>query len=126
MRPMARILVIDDDDLLRSMLVSVLRHAGHDVRETDNGSNALRLVQADPVDLVITDIVMPDTDGIETIMQLRRALPELPIIAMSGGATHSKLYLKVAEKLGARRILGKPFMPADALRLADEVLQGRS
>ena len=119
---MATILLIDDDDLLRGALIESLVKAGHKVIEASDGLQGCELARSLSVDLVITDVVMPVQEGVETIMTLRRERPRLPIIAMSGGVTHSKLYLEIAGKIGAKRVLPKPFLPRALLALIDEVL----
>lgn len=119
---MARLLIIDDDDLLREVLATALVQAGHIVLQARNGRQGAELFRVEPADLVITDLIMPDREGLETIIALHRELPALPIIAMSGGTAHSKLYLDTATKLGARRTLAKPFAPAALLRAIDELL----
>ena len=119
---MARILLIDDDDLLREILAKALTQAGHVVIEAREGREGVELFRAAPVDLVLTDIIMPDREGLETIIALRRELPRLPIIAMSGGNNNSPFYLKLAAQLGAQRRLAKPFTPALLLRTIENVL----
>ena len=119
---MATILLIDDDDMLRAALIQSLVHAGHKVIEASDGLQGCELARSLSVDLVITDLVMPVQEGVETIMTLQRERPRLPIIAMSGGVTHSKLYLEIAGKIGAKRMLPKPFLPRALLALIDQVL----
>jgi DNA-binding response OmpR family regulator len=119
---MARILVIDDDELLRGVLAKALVYAGHEVIQAADGQQGVELFHATGVDLVITDLVMPVQEGVETITRLRRAKPKLPIIAISGGVANSKLYLEIASKIGAKRILQKPFTPTELLLVVDEVL----
>jgi CheY-like chemotaxis protein len=120
---MASILLVDDDELLRGVLAKALALGGHAVIQASDGKAAMRLAATQAIDLVITDIVMPVQEGLETIMALRRDRPALPIIAMSGGATNSRLYLQIAAKVGARRMLSKPFSPGQLLDLVDEVLK---
>ncbi len=109
-RSVARILIIDDDDELRSMLRQMLEQAGHEVTEAVNGAQGIQLYQQDRPDLIITDIIMPEKEGVETIIALRRADPDLPIIAISGGGRLDATdFLTMARKLGARRTLSKPF-----------------
>jgi DNA-binding NtrC family response regulator len=105
---MAHILVIDDDAAVRSLTSDALRRVGHHVSEAGDGKEGLSKFRTDGADLVITDLVMPTNEGIETIMELRRDFPEAKIIAMSG-ALHSKDYLQLAGRLGALRTLDKPF-----------------
>lgn len=107
---MANILVIDDDDIFRDVLVGALQHAGHTVRQATNGVEGLKMFHEQPADLVMTDIVMPEKEGLDTIRDLRREFPQARIIAMSGGLAHDpKLYLHMAEKFGASAVLAKPF-----------------
>ena len=120
---MARILIIEDDQLLRDVLAQSLEIAGHVVTRASNGQEGLDLFRASPTDLVLTDLVMPVQEGIETIMQLRRVRPNLPIIAMSGGVPNSKLYLNIAGGVGAQRVLAKPFTPQKLLEVVSEVLE---
>lgn len=107
-----RILLVDDDDMLREMLQHALTQLGYAAITASNGREALELVEATAPDLVLTDLVMPEREGIETIMELRRRYPHLQIIAMSGGGQRSAVapaFLKLAKKLGAARTLSKPF-----------------
>ena len=122
---MASILIIEDEDLLREVLVQALTLAGHVVYQASDGRQGCDLFLAASPDLVLTDIIMPGQEGIETIVKLRHQRPNVAIIAMSGGATHSKFYLNIAAKLGAHRVLAKPFSPTDLTQLIDEVLAGK-
>jgi DNA-binding response OmpR family regulator len=119
---MARILLIDDDDPLRSVIAQNLVIAGHTVIEAADGRQGVELFHVTPVDLVLTDLVMPGKEGVETIMELHAENPDLPIIAMSGGMPRSSMYLEIAAKLGARRALAKPFTPQELLKVISEVL----
>lgn len=119
---MARILIIDDDDLLRGVLAKALTHAGHEVIQAADGQQGLDLFFATTVDLVITDLIMPVQEGVETILQLRQQNATIPIIAISGGVPNSKVYLEIAEKIGAKRILPKPFTPQELIKVISEVL----
>jgi CheY-like chemotaxis protein len=110
------ILLIEDDELLRSVLSAVLKQVGYGVAEAENGKKGLELACSLQPNLVITDLVMPEKEGIETIRELRHTRPEVPIIAMSGASAASQ-YLELASKLGARRTLLKPFK-AEVLLLA--------
>ena len=112
---MARILVVDDVELERFVIRVYLESAGHQVAEAGNGVEAIAAQDADPFDLVITDIVMPEKEGVETIIELKRAYPALKIIAISsGGAGRNADYLKLAEEFGADKIIPKP-IPKDVL-----------
>lgn len=119
---MARILVIEDDELLRKVLVKTLTQAGHSVVQAADGAQGLDMFQANPIDLVITDLIMPVREGVETIMALKRKIPELPVIAMSGGVSNAQLYLDIASKVGADKILPKPFTSDQLLGAIAEVL----
>jgi DNA-binding response OmpR family regulator len=120
----ARILIIDDEDQARRMLHQVLERAGYEVVEACNGSEGLRCFRAHPTDLIITDILMPEKEGLETIMDLRREFPQAKIIAMSGGGRTGNLsFLEVARRLGAQRTLQKPFELQEMLAAVRELLQ---
>lgn len=120
---MANILVIDDDDIFRDVLVSALRQANHTVREAENGNEGLRLFHEQPAELVLTDIVMPEKEGLDTIRDLRRDFPTARIIAMSGGLAHDPhLYLHMAEKFGANAVLAKPFQLNELYQTVDTAL----
>jgi CheY-like chemotaxis protein len=120
---LAIILVVDDDDAFRSMLRRTLQRAGYDVVEATDGKAALEALSGAMVDLVITDIVMPNMEGIETIRALRRSYPQLKIIAMSGGGRlKPEGYLDVAKLFGAFRVLRKPFESEELLASVEEAL----
>jgi DNA-binding response OmpR family regulator len=116
---MADILVIDDDPSMRNLVSRILTAEGHAVRQAQNGVAGLAEFRRMYPALVITDMVMPDAEGIETIRELRREAPTLPIIAMSGSGA---LYLKSAARLGATATIEKPFRPADFRSLVDSLL----
>ena len=124
---MARILIIDDEPNLRSMLRRMLYQAGHQVSEAGNGAEGIELYEQDRPDLIITDILMPKKEGIETIIALHRADPDLPIIAISGGGRSGGMdFLCVAEKLGACHTLSKPFRGDQLLSAVSESLSANS
>jgi len=113
---MTRILLIDDDALARDMLRQMLERAGYDVVEAASGRDGLQQYQATAIDLIITDILMPDQDGLETIQELRRLAPEAKIIAITGGGQSGLLdLLPVAAKLGAQWTLRKPLQRLELL-----------
>lgn len=115
---MARILLVDDDDALRKALRLTLLKLGHEVLEAHNGNEALHLYAAEPPDLVMTDIIMPEKEGLETILELKRLHPPVKIIAMSGGGRANAIdYLKIARQMGVSKTLNKPFS-ADAMAAA--------
>ena len=107
---MARILLIDDDELLRRTVVRMLAAGSHTVFQADNGKTGAEILKTKKVDVVVTDVFMPEREGLETISLLRRADPALKIIAISGGWTRSGVdYLDMAKQLGAQATLTKPF-----------------
>jgi CheY-like chemotaxis protein len=118
-----RILVIDDDALVRSALRRMLEGEGFAVLEARHGGEGLAIVASEPVDLVITDILMPEIEGIETILELRRNHPALPVIATSGGdRTGNNEFLDMASKFVANRVLPKPFRSKELLTMIQEIL----
>ena len=121
---MAHILVIDDDDQIRMVLRQVLEAAHHVVTELADGTGAVEQWRQQRPDLVITDIIMPEQEGLGTIVALRKVAPQLKIIAMSGGGRYiDTSILAVAQRLGADRTLTKPFDRADLLQLIQELLE---
>nr|WP_320009817.1 response regulator [uncultured Desulfobulbus sp.] len=105
-----RILVIDDDDQMRVLLRQVMEWAGYEVMEAEDGREGMQLQRSDPADLVITDLIMPEQEGLETIGQLRREFPETKVIAISGGGRIGpEAYLPAAQELGADKVFSKPF-----------------
>jgi CheY-like chemotaxis protein len=116
-------MVVDDEDSLRRLLRRALETAGHEVVEAADGRQALRLHRSHPAELVVTDILMPEQDGIEVIMALRREAPALKIIAMSGGGRfHQSEPLDLAGPLGAVVVLRKPFGPDALVAAVDRAL----
>ncbi len=121
---MGKILLVDDEEQLRSMLRIVLEDAGHEVVAAGNGKEAFEIFQSRPVDLMVTDLIMPGQEGIETIIQFRQRYPKVKIIAMSGGGrTGAQNYLDLARKLGANLTLSKPFSNSDFLTGVNGVLE---
>ena len=116
--------MIDDDDAMRSTIRRILERDGHQVSEAENGAAGLKVFRAEGADVVLTDLIMPDKEGIETILDLREAAPELRILAMSGGDGLETGRLGDAEALGADASLQKPFT-VDELRRAVRALLER-
>jgi len=107
---MPQILLIDDDESLRKTLRITLQRLGHVVAEARDGDEAIRLHEKTAFDVVLTDLIMPNKEGIETIITLRRQRPDVKIIAMSGGGRlNAKDILAVAKAMGAHQVLAKPF-----------------
>lgn len=123
MQATINILVIDDDEDLRDSLQIVLEREGYRVFAASDGAAGVEIYRAEQTDLVITDIIMPIKEGLETITELHREFPDVKIIAMSGGGRVGvKNYLDWAEGLGAHRVLAKPFSRSEILNSVKEVL----
>ncbi|MBF0162372.1 MAG: response regulator [Magnetococcales bacterium] len=121
---MARILVVDDDIAIRAFLREVLEADGHQVDEAGDGKQGVLCYQKQPSDLVITDILMPEKDGVELIMELQESFPEIKIIAMSGGGRglDAQFSLRIARDFGAIQQLEKPFTRKRVLETVYRVL----
>jgi CheY-like chemotaxis protein len=122
---MAKIFVIDDDSAMRRATCRALEAAGHAVGAYENGRGAIHDIQNPPPDLLVTDIFMPEMEGLETIREARARQPEMPIIAMSGFSFDERDYLGIAEKFGAVASLRKPFRPAELIELVNRLLAAR-
>lgn len=118
-----RILVIDDEESVRFVVKEMLEFEGYEVTTAPNGKVGLQLFRKDPTDLIITDIFMPEMEGLETIRELHRDFPQLKIIAMSGGGESGMLsFLSFAKRFGALRTLRKPFSREELLETVQELL----
>ena len=115
-----RILVVEDEETVRFLISSALEKVGHTVAEAENGVEAERLLKAQTFDLVITDLIMPERDGLETIRYLRAHHPEVKIIAVSTPST--LMLLECARLLGAHGTLAKPFTLMDLEQAVDRVM----
>lgn len=121
---MSRILVIDDDKLVRNSLRQVLEKAGYEVVVAPNGKVGVDIFRKEPTDLVITDILMPEKEGLETISELSRVAPKPKILAISGGGpTGPDEYLRVAKRYGAHQIMEKPMESAELLSMVKQLLE---
>jgi DNA-binding response OmpR family regulator len=119
----SQILVIEDDFAVRELILQTLSKAGYDVLAAEDGIQGMNLFRERNPDLVITDIVMPQKEGLQTIIELRQEAPGVKVIAMSGGGRYANVdYLKLARKFGARRTVTKPFMRDEMLTAVREVL----
>ena len=119
---MAHILIIDDDERIRTLLSRTLENGGHTVAVAHDGKEALRLFD-DSVELVVSDVLMPNMGGLETIHQLRKRSSSIPIISMSAGAQiRPNEYLRVAGAIGANRTIAKPFWDWELLEIISELL----
>lgn len=119
-----QILVIEDDDSLRHLLVRALTEEGYQVADARDGVQGMKRRHNRPSDLIITDIFMPQKDGLELIMELRRRPPHVPLIAISGGGQFGDLQiLDAARKLGAIYTIEKPFHLPDLIALVNRLLR---
>lgn len=120
---MVRVLLVDDDDLSRGAVHRMLERAGYSVHSTGQGNQAISRYKTDPSDLVITDLIMPETDGLEIIQELRRIDPAVRILAISGGGrVDAEEYLSVARKFGAIEVLPKPFTGQELKQAVERAL----
>lgn len=120
---MARILVIDDDDTVRLSVRLALEDADHRVEEAADGLEGMNLFRNHPADLVITDIFMPEKEGLETIDEIKQVAPQTKIIAISGGGRMDpEDYLEIAMRVGADYSLLKPFDIQVLVNAVDDLL----
>jgi len=118
-----RILVIDDDPQLRTLLSRYFGRRGYDVLEAADGSAGLAAFREQGADVIITDLIMPGKEGMETIMELRQEYPDAKIIAISGGGRVApEGYLQLAKGIGATRVFSKPFELEQLKAAVDELL----
>ena len=129
---MGSILIIDDEEDIRDALQMVLESVGHDVKVASNGNEAVELQRGEPADLIITDVIMPGKDGVETIKEIRQEFPGIRIIAISGGggvqsteyvpeAITTTAYLAAAKEAGADMVFTKPFERKELIRAVDDL-----
>ncbi|MGV3754593.1 MAG: response regulator [Verrucomicrobiota bacterium] len=124
---MANVVLVEDVEALRQNLTILLTRNGHVVRAAANGHEALRLVAEKTPDLLVTDLFMPEKDGIEIIQEIRRLHPQLRIIAMSGGIRGDQdVFLTMAQRLGVNATISKPFSIQDFQATVDKVLGSSS
>lgn len=120
---MARVLIIDDEEMVRETMRQMLEEAGHTVAEAKNGNEGIFKLGNFPADLIITDLLMPQKEGLETISEIRASHPDSKIIAISGGGRIKGVnYLETAKKLGAQEILNKPFSDEELKIAVNNVL----
>jgi len=121
------VLVLEDNEAYRTLMCDVLTQSGFDVHSAPDGRRVSTFLREHRVDLIITDLSMPERDGLETLTELRYSHPRLPVIAISGDVPLNRdLYLKLAEKLGAARVLAKPFKMDQLIACAREALAASS
>lgn len=121
---MAKIMIVDDEDPVRAMLKEMLNMLDHEISEATNGREAIEKYCNQPVDLIITDLVMPDKSGIDLIMELKEEFPDVRVLAISGGGgiTGRFDYLPIAQLLGADFILKKPFQMKELCNKVESLL----
>lgn len=123
---MTRVLLVDDDEAVLRLQEAILKDAGFAVKYLTDGSKAKRLAVQGGYDVVVTDIYMPDTDGLEIIMELRRNAPNVGLVAVSGGDRYgSSSALSTAEVMGAV-VLGKPFTPNQFVTAVNEAISAKA
>jgi len=131
---MTRVMIIDDEEDIRIVLKEVFTRAGFDVVVASDGNEGLNMLREEPADLVITDIIMPGSDGVETAYDIRMEFPKTKIIVMSGGgnlgpvdyepsAISTTAYLASAESVGADLTITKPFDREELIRAARELIE---
>ena len=121
---MKMILIIDDEENICTLLGKMFKREGFDVLTAGDGKKGIMLFKENRVDLVITDIIMPEKEGLETILELKKLSPETPIIAMSGGGRLDSVdYLKIAKQMGAKYTFNKPFEKDNLLLAVHEALK---
>ncbi len=120
---MTRILVIEDNVAYNKMLKMILEEKGYEVSTAFNGNEGLSLFKENKFDLIVTDIYMPEKEGMETIKEIRSIDPNIKIIAMSGGGKYKEfIYLQFTKDLGADRIFKKPFDNRELLQAISELV----
>ncbi|GMR07723.1 MAG: response regulator [Gammaproteobacteria bacterium] len=119
---MAKILVVDDDDAVRVLIRDSLELDGHDIDEASTGKGLMETFDIHNIDLIVTDLVMPDKSGIDVIMEIKKAHPDIHIVAISGGGgiTGRFDYLPIAKLIGAQFILRKPFQMKELRDIVNE------
>lgn len=114
-----KILIIDDEELMRLMLIELFKSKGYEAQGASNGSEGIEILAKEHFDLILTDLVMPEKEGVETIKEIRKLYPSIKIIAMSGGGRLNGVdYLELASALGADKTFHKPF---DRVELLSEI-----
>jgi DNA-binding response OmpR family regulator len=122
---MTKILVIDDDTIVRNTIIQILEDESYEVLSAEDGIRGMALFRSEQPDLVITDIIMPEQEGIQTITEMRKTKPDAKIIAMSGGGRIGNTdFLKIALVLGAMNVIPKPFDPDELLMIVSACLAG--
>lgn len=123
---MKRILFVDDDRQFRAAQEEVLQGAGYEAVSVSNGKEAMSMLEVADFDLLITDIIMPEMEGIELIREVNKTRPELKVIAISGGGrANPDDYLKIAQRLGVNEVLAKPYSREELLSAVRNTLASK-
>jgi DNA-binding NtrC family response regulator len=121
---MKQILIIDDEPQMRSMLKKMFEREGFDVTTASDGEKGIKTFKKNPADLIITDLIMPEKEGIELIMEFKKDYPDVPILAMSGGGRNSPdTYLNISKRLGAYAVFEKPIEKKELLAVIKKALK---
>ena len=122
--PAAHILLIDDDPLVRLIGSQMLTQAGYRVSVAEDGDDGIKQIASRPFDLVITDLIMPNKEGVETIREIKQRWPDIPMIAISsGGQLDVGYYLPLAKAMGASAVMQKPLRKETFLPLVEQTLK---
>lgn len=121
---LSKILVVEDDSALRRLVTTVLARRNFSVAEAADGGEALAILSTTAFDLVITDILMPEIEGLELVRFVRARHPGAKVMAVSGGGSHLVSYTQLAKQLGADEVLAKPFTPAELVAVVERLLSG--
>lgn len=119
---MAKVLLIDDDAQFRRYVATLLKRSKHEVIEAADGQQGIAALKSHDIDLMLTDLIMPGMEGVETICEVRKLRPRLKIIAMSGNPSSITTYLPAVQKLGADMTLTKPFAPEQLLAALESLI----
>ncbi len=122
---MKRVMIVDDEEQIRDVLMKILQRHGYQVVVAEHGRQAVSIFESNPVDLIITDITMPQMDGLETIRTILSNNPQVPIIAISGGGHRFPDYfLPMAQQSGAKMVLKKPIRSQELVKAVESLIGG--
>ncbi len=121
---MKKILIVEDDQMFREMLRQMLEHYDYIVLEASDGVEAIKKLHQCEIDLILLDIILPEKEGIETLMEVKKNFPDVKVISMSGGSPYlmANLNLRLSRRLGADKTLAKPFEHRELLDMIEELL----
>lgn len=124
---MPRILVVEDEEQVRAMLAMLFEREGYEVEQAADGNEALQAYKRQRADVIVTDLIMPDSEGIEMIIEIRTLDPEAKIIAISGGGRIApQTHLDLAKRLGAAYTFAKPIPRSEMLEAVESLLEGKA